>query len=92
MVYTAAAKGSSDQDMNQCDLSVGAQVGRIRVAVLFLFINRLLCFVKQFEVSRKTIESAKKSAQESATAAVSAVSLDLASYCMRTKLGRGSWE
>ena len=69
-------KGDSRQDVNQWDLSVGVRVGCIRVVVVFLFINRLLDYVKQFNVSRKTIESAKKSAQESATAAVSAVSLD----------------
>ena len=69
-------KSDSRQDVNQWDLSVGVRVGCIRTVVLFLFVNRLLDYVKQFNVSRKTIESAKKSAQESATAAVSAVSLD----------------
>ena len=61
-------------DMNKCDLSVEARVGQLRVVALFLFINRLLGYFKQFDVSKKAIESAKKSAQERATAAMSAVS------------------
>lgn len=61
-------------DMDKCDLSVEARVGQLRVVALFLFINRLLAYFKQFDVSKKAIESAKKSAQERATAAMSAVS------------------
>ena len=74
MLYTEATKGAGYMDMNKCDLSVEARVGQLRVVALFLFINRLLGYFKQFDVSKKAIESAKKSAQERATAAMSAVS------------------
>lgn len=74
MLYTEATKGAGYMDMNKCDLSVEARVGQLRVVALFLFINRLLGYFKQFDVSKKAIESAKKSAQEGATAAMSAVS------------------
>ena len=60
--------------MSKSDLSVRVELGHFRILALFLFVNRVLNFAKQFNVSRKAIESAKKSAQESATAAVSAVS------------------
>ena len=63
--------------MSKCDLSVDARVGRVRVVALFVFINRLLGFAKQLNVSKNAIESAKKSAQEGATAAITAVSLIL---------------
>ena len=74
MLYTEATKGDGKMDMDKCDLSVEARVGQLRVVALFLFINRLLAYFKQFDVSKKAIESAKKSAQERATAAMSAVS------------------
>lgn len=76
-VYPKATKTQEGYlDMSKSDLSVEASFGRLRVAVLFLFVNRLLAYLKRFDVSKKTIESAKKSAQESASAAVTAVSLD----------------
>ena len=61
-------------DMSKCDLSVDARVGQLRVVALFLFINRLLAYFKKLDFSKKAIESAKKSAQEGATTAMSAVS------------------
>ena len=73
-MYTSATKGDGYLDMSKCDLSIDAQIGCIKMVVLFLFINKLVDFAKQFNISKKTIESAKKSAQEGATAAISAVS------------------
>ena len=70
-------------DTNKCDLSVEARVGQLRVVALFLFVNRLLGYLKQFDVSKKAIESAKKSAQERATAAMSAVSCVLSQIRMQ---------
>jgi len=61
-------------DMSKCDLSVDARVGQLRVVALFLFINRLLAFFEELDLSKKAIKNAKKSAQEGATAAMSAVS------------------
>ena len=61
-------------DMDKHDLSVTATLGQVKIVVLFLFINRLLSYLKQLNVSEDAIESAKKSAQEGASAAVTAVS------------------
>lgn len=60
--------------MTKHDLSVAAALGQVKIVVLFLFINRLLSYLKQFNVSEDAIESARKSAQEGASAAVTAVS------------------
>ena len=74
-MYPKATKSSEGfHDMSKCDLSIEASVGQLRITVLFLFVNRLLIYLKRFEVSQDTIESAKRSAQEGASAAVSAVS------------------
>ena len=83
MLYTEATKGAGYMDTNKCDLSVEARVGQLRVVALFLFVNRLLGYLKQFDVSKKAIESAKKSAQERATAAMSAVSCVLSQIRMQ---------
>lgn len=74
VLYTSATKGEGYTDMSKCDLSVEASIGQLKIVALFLLINRLLGFAKQLDVSKKAIESAKKSAQENATAAVAAVS------------------
>ena len=60
--------------MSKCDLSVDASVGQLRLVLLFLFVNKLTSYLKQFEVSQRAIDRAKRSAQESASAAVTAVS------------------
>ena len=60
--------------MSKHDLSVEATLGQVKIVVLFLFINRLLAYLKQFNVSEDTIESARRSAQEGASVAVTAVS------------------
>jgi len=73
-LYSNATKGDGYMDMSKCDLSVDARVGQLQVVALFLFINRLLAFFKELDFSKKAIENAKKSAQEGATAAMSAVS------------------
>ena len=75
-VYPKATKTSHGLlDMSKHDLGVTATVGQVKIVVLFLFINRLLSYLKQFNVSEDTIESARKSAQEGASAAVTAVSV-----------------
>ena len=61
-------------DTSECDLSVDARVGQLQVVVPFFFINRLLAFFKELDFSKKSIKNAKKSAQEGANAAMSAVS------------------
>ena len=74
-VYPKATKTAQGLlDMTKHDLSVSATLGQIKIVVLFLFINRLLSYLKQFNVSKDAIESARKSAQEGASAAVTAVS------------------
>lgn len=74
-VYPKATKTAQGLlDMTKHDLSVTATLGQVKIVVLFLFINRLLGYLKHFNVSEDAIESAKKSAQEGASAAVTAVS------------------
>ena len=75
-VYPNATKTADGQlDMTKHDLSVEASLGQVKIVVLFLFINRLLGYLKQFNVSEDAIASARKSAQEGASAAVTAVSV-----------------
>ena len=79
-VYPNATKtGEGRLDMTKHDLSVEASLGQVKIVVLFLFINRLVSYLKQFNVSRDAIASARKSAQEGASAAVTAVSVLLIS-------------
>ena len=74
-VYPKATKTAQGLlDMDKHDLSVTATLGQVKIVILFLFINRLLSYLKQLNVSEDAIESAKKSAQEGASAAVTAVS------------------
>ncbi len=57
-------------DVSKNDLSVSASLGQLRVVVLFIFINRMLTFLKRFDVVSK---SAKKTAQKKATTAATTV-------------------
>ena len=73
-MYPNATKTSESQlDMTKHDLSVEASLGQVKIVVLFLFINRLVSYLKQF-MSEDAITSAKKSAQEGVSAAVTTVS------------------
>lgn len=60
-------------DVTQQDLSVSASLRQLRVVVLFLFINRALDYLKDFNVSGKMPSSAKKSARKKAGDAVTSV-------------------
>ena len=71
-VYSGTTKNSLD--VTRYDLSVSASLAQLRITILFLFINKMLDFLKRFNLSKDTIESAKKSAQDGASAAVTAVS------------------
>lgn len=73
-ICPAATKGAGHLDMSRWDMSIDVQVGRLRVIALVRFLNQLIWFAKQLNLSQKAIESAKRSAQEQATAAVTAVS------------------
>ena len=42
LLYHEATKGAGRTDMNQCDVSVDLEVGRIRVFVIFSVVSRLL--------------------------------------------------
>lgn len=42
LLYHEATKGAGRTDMNQCDISVDLEVGRIRVFVIFSVVSRLL--------------------------------------------------
>ena len=75
-VYPNATKTAQGVlDMTKHGLGVKAELGPVKIVVLFLFINRLLGYLKQFNVSEDAIQSAKKSAQKGASAAVTAVSI-----------------
>jgi hypothetical protein len=76
VVYPKATKTPSGAlDVTKQDLSVSAQVGQLRVVVLFLFLNRMLDFFKKFNVSEETISSVSESARKTAEDAVTAVSV-----------------
>lgn len=60
--------------MSVCDVSVEASVGQLRLVFLALFVSKLTQFLKELELSQAAIDRAKRSAQESATAAMTAVS------------------
>ena len=76
-VYPKATKTDEGRlDMTKHDLSVEASLGQVKIVLLFLFINRLVSYLKQFD---DAIASARKSAQEGASAAVTAVSVLLIS-------------
>lgn len=75
-VYPEATKTDEGYlDTNQCDISVVASLGQLRLVILYLFISKMSNFLKQLQLSQNAIEQAKKSAQQSASAAVTAVSL-----------------
>ena len=67
-------------------MSIGVQVGQLRVIALVRFVNQLVWFAKQLNLSQKAIESAKKSAQDQATAAVTAVSQSM-SFGLHLNMG-----
>ncbi|XP_064396100.1 intermembrane lipid transfer protein VPS13C-like isoform X3 [Halichondria panicea] len=73
-IYPQATKSLEGYlDTNQCDVSVEASVGQLRLVLLFLFVSKITNFLKELQVSQEAIDRAKKSAQESATAAINAV-------------------
>ncbi len=74
-IYPQATKSLEGYlDTNQCDVSVEASVGQLRLVLLFLFVSKMTYFLKELQRSQEVIDKAKRSAQESATAAINAVS------------------
>ena len=79
MVYPQATKMPSGAlDVSKHDLSVCGSLGQLRVVVLFLFVSRVLDYLKEFRLDDKTVSSAKGSAKRTAEEAVTSVS-DLSS-------------
>ena len=74
MEYFLSASGALD--VTKHDLSVFASFAQLRVIFVFLFVSRMLIYLNRFGLSKEAIKSAKKSARDSASAAVSAVSLN----------------
>lgn len=76
LVFPTATKTPSGAlDVARQDLSVSASLGQLRVVLLFLFVNRVLDYLKGFNVSDQTISSAKESARKTAGDAVASVSV-----------------
>ena len=75
LVYPNATKTpSGGLDLSKHDLQITASLGQLRVVVLLLFINRVLKYLKGFNVSEEAISNARESARKTASDAVTAVS------------------
>ena len=62
---TLYSKGEGYYDTSKSDMAIQLTVNRIRVVALYLFVARILNYVKQLQVPESTVETAKTTSQKS---------------------------